>query len=281
MKYLNAAQAAKRIGVSDKTIRRWLKEGKISAIRTENNQLMIPESEVEAHRRQRAQFVQSEEGQDTPSHDQTDITALAAKVAELEQEVRTLKQGNLPIVEQAPIPPISTPSIAAIPQTEVVQIRNVAHSEGTMLLKDFAEISGIPFRTLHNWISAGKIEVVPRNRTHGGGIEYLISPEEQEKAKLIDSLRTPRKSKEVLPEGSLLVDTFADKHGILREDFQHYIRTGIGHGTVPGEQTDPTLPVNETVDYSTHPKLGRYLTPEQQTEAIQLLKKAHIIKETE
>jgi excisionase family DNA binding protein len=108
MKYLNAAQAAKRIGISDKTIRRWLKEGKISAIRTESGVLAIPESEVEALRRQRTQFVQHEEGQETASHDQTDIVTLAAKVAELEQELATLKQGTLPITEK-PIEP-SVPS---------------------------------------------------------------------------------------------------------------------------------------------------------------------------
>ena len=79
-------------------------------------------------------------------------------------------------------------------QQEEPQISTVEPSSGMVRLSDFAKISGIPLRTLHNWREAGRIEATQQKRPHSGGIEYFLSPEQQEKAKLIDSLR-PRKSK--------------------------------------------------------------------------------------
>lgn len=80
-------------------------------------------------------------------------------------------------------------------QPENTQIHTVEPSEGAIRLSDFAKSSGIPLRTLHNWREAGKIEATQVDRLHSGGIEYFLTPEQQEKAKMIDSLRTPRKKK--------------------------------------------------------------------------------------
>lgn len=58
-----------------------------------------------------------------------------------------------------------------------------------------------------------------------------------------------------------------------------YLLLGIGPGTVPGEQQDPTLPVRDRLEYSERPKPGRahelerYLNEEQQRQAIALLRK--------
>ena len=101
-----------------------------------------------------------------------------------------------PIAEKAIELSVSPSSVADIHKEEAVQIRNVALSEGTMSLKEFADASGIPLRTLHNWKDTGKIETTHRDRSHGGGIEILISPEEQKKALERNAMRTPRKSKD-------------------------------------------------------------------------------------
>lgn len=89
------------------------------------------------------------------------------------------------IAKQVPVQPVSIASVDDSTQIEESQNRNIELSEGTMLLKDFAEISGIPSRTLHNWLNAGHINPTHRDRPGGGGIEYLISPEDQEKARQI------------------------------------------------------------------------------------------------
>jgi hypothetical protein len=79
-----------------------------------------------------------------------------------------------------------------------------------------------------------------------------------------------RKKDTGLPEGSILAIDFARTHGVAPTTFYDHMLLGLGPGTVPGEQTHPTLPVKEQVDYSERDKPGRkgererYLTPAQQ-----------------
>jgi len=47
MRYLTAVEAAKIIGVSDRTIRDWIKDGKLTAHHATATHLAIPENEVE------------------------------------------------------------------------------------------------------------------------------------------------------------------------------------------------------------------------------------------
>jgi predicted transcriptional regulator len=88
------------------------------------------------------------------------------------------------VAKQEPVQPVSTRTYDGSSQTGVAQNRNIAPSEGDMLLNDFAKMSGIPIRTLCNWKDASppKIEVTSHKRDTGGGFEYFISPEQQEKA---------------------------------------------------------------------------------------------------
>lgn len=200
MKYLNASQAAKRIGISDKTIRRWLKEGKISAIRTGSNQLAIPENEVEALRRQRAQFVQHEEDQYTTSHDQSlDILALAAKVATLEQELATLKGTHINPVEQEPMSSISPPLTNDITQESSRSKRSedipADAPLGTVKLIEFSQATGIPASTLGRWIRDGKVNAITVQRVSGAGEQHFLVPDEQARAIAINQARIPRKMK--------------------------------------------------------------------------------------
>jgi excisionase family DNA binding protein len=56
MRYLTATQAGKVIGVTDRTIRDWIKEGKLTAHHPAKNRLAIPEHEVQALARERKQY---------------------------------------------------------------------------------------------------------------------------------------------------------------------------------------------------------------------------------
>lgn len=79
MRYLTAVEAAKRIGVTERTIRLWVEQGKLPADHAPNNRLAIPESEVERIAKERGQS-------DTP-----DVATLALKILELEQRIVTLE----------------------------------------------------------------------------------------------------------------------------------------------------------------------------------------------
>lgn len=108
MRYLNASQAAKRIGVADKTIRRWLQEGekgkwKLTAVRTTSNQLAIAELDVERIKRElgkeRSQFVTFDQSVDSLDMSGYNVEVLETKVGELEQEVNRLRE-RVAILEQ-------------------------------------------------------------------------------------------------------------------------------------------------------------------------------------
>jgi hypothetical protein len=87
----------------------------------------------------------------------------------------------------------------------------------------------------------------------------------------------PRKTD--LPEGCVLATDFARMHGVNERRFYDHMIIGLGPGTVPGELSDPTIPVKEQVDYSERDKPGRkgererYLTPEQQEKALEFWKR--------
>jgi excisionase family DNA binding protein len=130
MRYLNAAEAARALGIGDKTIRRWLKAGRFpSAIVRENREYAIPEDEIEALKQHRLKYVHTK----TTSHDQSpDITALAEKLAVLEQEVAELRKGQSISPRQEPSMPIQAQTLDAIPQKEVTQNRTTtAKKEGS------------------------------------------------------------------------------------------------------------------------------------------------------
>lgn len=189
MRYLNAAQAARILGIGDKTIRRWLKEGKKfpSAILTANREYAIPEGEVERVRQQRLNPQGLADLKDHPS----DIAALAAKVAELEQEVQALK-GGVTITEQATVQPVKDTIKTKSPQNHHSKRSEDIPEDapaGTVKMIDFSQSSGIPASTLGRWARAGKIEVITVARVSGKGVQHFITPEGQKSAIELDKAR--------------------------------------------------------------------------------------------
>jgi predicted DNA-binding transcriptional regulator AlpA len=285
MRYLNAAEAARTLGIGDKTIRRWLKDGRKfpSAIVKANGEWAIPEDEVEAMRQHRLKYASVH----VTSQDQsTDMTAIVAKLAALEQEVATLKQGNLPIVEQAPVSPVSTPPIDAIPTIEVPQKRatiakgsieasqkrNYTTSEDIpadwVLCSDFFDTYRIAETTYRRWLNNGfegetfEFKPVPRP---GREQEYrYFTPDQKKKAREI--LKRHGKLEYIL------ASKFAEFHDVGASEFEEHMTKGLGPGLI-GTHTD-TIPERDRVDYSELDKPGRkgkkerYLTSEQQTAAL-------------
>jgi len=91
--------------------------------------------------------------------------------------------------------------------------------------------------------------------------------------------KQPSTRKSDLPEGCILASKFAEQLGIPRRTFSDYMLLGLGTGLI-GMSTD-TIPQKEMIEYSERPKPGRehtgeverYLTPDQQKQAVTLLKK--------
>jgi excisionase family DNA binding protein len=198
MKYYNAVQAARRIGVSDKTVRNWIAEGKLHATRTPSNRLGIPEDEVEALRREYAQFAQQEERESTSN---ADIFALSARLLELEYRCQKLEQ-RVAELEQAHTAekPIQ-PSISTLPPYDTrvalpsAQKRATVASTstpidlppGTMLFADFAEKYGVSRSTFSHHIRVGiageRIETTDRPKPgRPDHTERWLTPAQQEKA---------------------------------------------------------------------------------------------------
>jgi hypothetical protein len=78
-----------------------------------------------------------------------------------------------------------------------------------------------------------------------------------------------------LPPDCILALDFSRNHNVKRETFRDHMLIGKGPGTVPGEETYPTLGVKDHVDYSERQKPNRpnekekYLTQQQQQQALE------------
>lgn len=84
MGYVTAAQAARIIGVSDKTIRTWVKAGILSADHPAKNRMAIPRAEVEQLAQERARYQEPATS--------SGIADLARQFAESKNEINALKQ---------------------------------------------------------------------------------------------------------------------------------------------------------------------------------------------
>jgi predicted site-specific integrase-resolvase len=195
MKYYNAAQAARYLGISDPTIRRWLRPGKhgkikLASFRTASGELAIAESDVERLRleinHEREQFI-------TPihvpksivmiNHDKDNLTpqvdidieqrlaSMAQSIAnlnatidiqsrrlnELTKRVAELEARNVPAQSVAP------PTTADIPPRSQPQNRRSDASSpvpsdlppGTLSASDFATILEIPYDHMRNYMRRG------------------------------------------------------------------------------------------------------------------------------
>lgn len=85
--YLTATQAATRLGKSEKTIRRWIKEKRLVAHHPQGraNMLAIAESDIDQLALELAQYEQQSESDQTP--DTGSLESLESRIAALEQQL--------------------------------------------------------------------------------------------------------------------------------------------------------------------------------------------------
>lgn len=181
MRYLTATQAAKVIGVTDRTIRDWIKEGKLTAHHPQPNRLAIAENDVERIARERKQY-------DVSIPDATDLAArlaaLEQKYALLEQELARLRMGT----------PVSlAPPALEEPQQKRAYHRNPEPArllpDGAILARDFAKVHGVNPSTFRDHYTKGirgdslTVSSRPKPGREERETEYYLTPAEQDLAR--------------------------------------------------------------------------------------------------
>jgi len=190
MRYYNAVQAAREIGVSDKTIRNWIEEGKLSFERTPSNRLAIPESEVAKLKKEYARFSQQENTIDTLS---ARILELERRCLGLEQRVEELEHRCLTEKPIEPslstfIPYDTSPILQPQKRTTVTSASvPVDLPPGSMLFADFAEKYSVPRATFSHHVRVGiagdKVETVERPKPgRPEHTERWLTPKQQQAA---------------------------------------------------------------------------------------------------
>lgn len=186
MKYLNATQAANRLGISDKTMRRWLKEEKfkLHAVRTPSHELMIAEDEIERVKRERAEYASNQGEETTGNAPELIESALAGRVEELERQIAELRaelagmhQGRQSATTDAterPVRAIAT-NASTLP-------------EGAILARRFAELYAVSPGTFRGHYEIGlgkdreKAPISSREDTarSDGKMQWYVMPEQRE-----------------------------------------------------------------------------------------------------
>lgn len=182
-KYITATEAARRLGVTDKTVRTWVKDGKLDAHHVAKNKLAILAAEVEALRRKRENYQD-----ETP-----DISHLVVRIAELERKCSDLDQKYTELVasvaEKVEKQPVRRPgrSTAVVSQKDAVMASvsiPAGIPDGSVLFADFAEKHGVPRATFSHHVKVGIggdiVASIKRPKpSRPEHTEYWLSPDQQ------------------------------------------------------------------------------------------------------
>lgn len=193
MPYYNVIQAAAYIGCDPKTVRRWLKKGRLTGERTERGWLAIPGGQVEYAKiqweQEQAQFAgprMPKDAQDVPSGQPKDlvdrirrlestVVSLSATTEALEQRIATLEQA----LSNASLPVPSAPA-DAYPGPDV--------PKDTLSARDFAAQLNIKYTVFEGMMRHG-IKGEPLEHTkvpiqnRSGHHMNLFTVPQQEKAR--------------------------------------------------------------------------------------------------
>jgi Helix-turn-helix domain len=149
MKYLNATQAANRLGISDKTMRRWLKEEKydLHAVRTPSHELMIAEDEIDRVKRERAEYAddRSQETTDAPGSARAGESALSGRVEDLERQLEELRTEIRQITRQGHEDALTEETLwsTSTIQQKPARPTKSALPENAILARKFADLYGV------------------------------------------------------------------------------------------------------------------------------------------
>lgn len=225
MRYFNAMEAAKELDISDKTVRRWCKKGKITSKRTEFNEIAIPEDEIEriraeleearAQLRQTGQPIRDRHAALSPvsmlsnMSSREDIQDIEARLSSMAQSLANLNatvasqtrridelakrvvelEANKAPVENVPVPPI--PQSSSHPSTPKPQPQNRIVEPSDMLsVRDFAAKIGMEYTVLDGYIRrgvrGGKMDVTEVPTSRKGyNNKYFTSSQQQAAIELL------------------------------------------------------------------------------------------------
>lgn len=187
MVYLTATQAAERLGVSEKTVRRWIAQGKLTAFHRYQNRLAITEQDVEQKKRELEEYTQPGPGpaeQQKPAAASEDIEKrlksaeiwihdLQRWQSELEARIEALesKASILPLQKHTEQSTRTRTPKAAIPPVE-----------GAMEYWQFAKIHQVHRITFRDQIVKGSKRSGERVEAMRIGDKLWLTPDQQKAA---------------------------------------------------------------------------------------------------
>jgi excisionase family DNA binding protein len=193
-KYITAVEAARRLGVNEKTVRNWVRAGTLDAHKGAKNRLDILASDIEALRRKREGY--QDETADT-SHLVARIEDLERKYSDLGQKYMDLSSAVAEKVEKQPIsqPVMAETRVHKKDSTDENKVVPADLPDGTLSAVDFAKELGIEYSVLEGVIrhglsygrSKGKdyLEVMKMPSARVGYSAKYFTPAQQEAARAL------------------------------------------------------------------------------------------------
>lgn len=189
IEYVSAAEAGRRIGVTEKTVRTWIEQGKLSAHHPGGvkNRLAIPVSEVDAIARERGQYQAGE----IPSLAELarQVEQLRATVEQQQEEIERMKERpvSAPALPASLWPEDYTPSARPTrsPRRQSAASESEPLPPGAILARYFAERHGVNPYTFRDQYTKGRYgDLCPVSSRPKAGrpreTEYYIMPEQVE-----------------------------------------------------------------------------------------------------
>jgi polyhydroxyalkanoate synthesis regulator phasin len=190
--YVTATQAARLVGVNEKTIRLWIKSGKLSAAQAASNRLAIPMSEVQRAITEREQAAALDQTP-TPRELAQQVANLARQVEELTRQVEELQdeqrrgdafQLDTEIHRRDDIPQAARPQRSTTTKRSTTSAGGRDLPPGCLHASDFAALYGVNRITFRDHILKGlggervAVEERPKpGREHE--TERYLTPEQQ------------------------------------------------------------------------------------------------------
>ena len=182
MPYISATEAARRLGKSERTIRRWVIEGRITGFHPHGhkNRLAIAEQDVEALAQEQAELAPSP---GPAERDAAYVRSLEQRIDALESQVERLVR-IIDIMSEAALAPSERATEAHIPIARAETPAPVELPRGSLLIKDFAAMHGVNPRTFYDQVIKGirgeRVAATERPKPNRPGeVERWLTPEQQ------------------------------------------------------------------------------------------------------
>ncbi len=251
MRYLTATEAALRIGVSEKTVRIWVKEGKLKALHPAKNRLAIAEQDVERLAQERRLYY----GPGTPTNVRilpgdndsllSKITSLENKITEQEHRIADLENTIAKLAKTKPSEsvdiaqnkPVSgamardTSMSVRRPGSANVEAKNIALPDGCLLATDFGLRHGVPRETFR------------AHMLFGIGAGLIHGPDVPEDGTVLvkDYVRAEERNKRVRKDGTIEKERY-----LTREQQAAALEFWKRHGVSFSQCERPECPCHHT-----------------------------------